>query len=151
MDIFTTADVILHTTKCHYTNNHVDRILQFIIGNQQYKFNRLFYGISIGPAAFSAFMKKNIRPLIFSENVITYIDDFFIRSQTKEEIFKLLDKYHQILLQENMKAAPDKSHFFLTPVKFLGHINDVTTITPLESQIDANFFKLQPLSNKKKI
>ena len=102
-------------------------------------------------SSFFSIHEKNIRPLIFSENVITYIDDFFIRSQTKEEIFKFLDKYHQILLQENMKAAPDKSHFFLTPVKLLGHINDVTTITPLESQIDANFFKLQPLSNKKKI
>ena len=34
------------------------RLRQFVIGNQQYEFNRLFYGISIGPAAFSAFMSK---------------------------------------------------------------------------------------------
>ena len=34
------------------------RLTQFVIGNQQYEFNRLFYGISIGPAAFSAFMSK---------------------------------------------------------------------------------------------
>ena len=33
-------------------------LTQFVIGNQQYEFNRLFYGISIGPAAFSAFMSK---------------------------------------------------------------------------------------------
>ena len=31
------------------------RLTPFVIGNQQYEFNRLFYGISIGPAAFSAF------------------------------------------------------------------------------------------------
>ena len=42
------------------------RITQFVIGNQQYEFNRLFYGFSIGPAAFSAFMSKNVRPLILS-------------------------------------------------------------------------------------
>ena len=35
------------------------RLTQFVIGNQQYEFNRLFYGISIGPAAFSAFMRQN--------------------------------------------------------------------------------------------
>ena len=29
-----------------------------LLVNQQYEFNRLFYGISIGPAAFSAFMSK---------------------------------------------------------------------------------------------
>ena len=40
------------------------QLTQFVIGNQQYEFNRLFYGISIGPAAFSAFMSKIVRPLI---------------------------------------------------------------------------------------
>ena len=49
-----------------------------------------------------------------------------------------------------MKAAPDESHFFLTRVKFLGHIREINTITPLISRIDA-IQKLQPPSNKKKI
>ena len=47
------------------------RLRQFVIGNQQYELNRLFYGISIGPAAFSAFMSKTFRPLILSKNAIT--------------------------------------------------------------------------------
>ena len=34
------------------------RLTQVVIGIQQYEFKRLFYGISIGPAAFSAFMSK---------------------------------------------------------------------------------------------
>ena len=34
------------------------RLTQFVIGNQQYEFNRLFYRISIRPAAFSAFLNK---------------------------------------------------------------------------------------------
>ena len=37
-------------------------------------------------------------------------------------MFNVFEKYHRILLKENMKAAMDKSHFFLTPVKLLGHI-----------------------------
>ena len=66
-------------------------------------------------------------------------------------MFKVLDKYHQILLEENKKGAPDKSHyFFLTRVKFLGHNNEGNSITPLISRIDA-VIKLQPPSNKKKI
>ena len=51
---------------------------------------------------------------------------------------------------ENLKAAPDKSHFFLTRVKFLGHNIERKTITPLKSRIDA-IQKLQPPTNKKKI
>ena len=54
---FTTADM-----NSAYNQMPLDeqsrRLTQFVIGNQQYEFNRLFYGISIGPAAFSAFMKK---------------------------------------------------------------------------------------------
>ena len=37
-----------------------------------------------------------------------------------------------------MKAASDKSHFFFTCVKFLGHIIfEGTLITPLKLRIDA--------------
>ena len=57
---------------------------QFVIGNQQYEFNRLFYGIFIGPAAFSAFMSKIFRPLILSQNAITYLDDVFFYSITNK-------------------------------------------------------------------
>ena len=113
------------------------RLTQFVIGNQQYDFNRLFYGISIGPAAFSAFMSKIFRPLILKKNAITYLDDVFMQSQTKEEMFKVLEHYHKILQNKNLKAAPDKSHFFLTRVKFLGHNIERKTITPLKSRIDA--------------
>ena len=104
------------------------RLTQFVIGNQQYKFNRLFYGISIEPAAFSAFKSKIFRPLILSKNATTYLDDVFIQSRTKDEMFIVLEKYHQILQNENLKAAPDKSHFFLTRVKFLGHIIEKKTL-----------------------
>ena len=73
-----------------------------------------------------------------------------MQSQTKDEMFMILEQYHQILKNENMKVATDKSHFFLTRVKFLGHIIKRNTSTPLKSRIDA-IQKLQPRTNKKKI
>ena len=125
------------------------RLTQFFIGNQQYEFNRLFYEISEGPAAFSAFMRKAFRPLILSKNVITYLDDIFMQSQTKHEMFKVLDKYHQKLLKGNMNAALDKSQFFISRAKFIGHFIEEKTITQLKSRIVA-IIKLQPRSNKRK-
>ena len=73
-----------------------------------------------------------------------------MQSKTKDEMFTVLEQYHKILQNENLKAAPDKSHFFLTRVKFLGHNIERNTITPLKSRIDA-IQKLQPPTNKKKI
>ena len=87
---------------------------------------------------------------LLKKNAITYLDDVFMQSQTKEEMFTVLEHYHKILQNENLKAAPDKSHFFLTRVKFLGHNIERNTITPLKSRIDA-IQKLQPPTNKKKI
>ena len=51
-----------------------------------------------------------------------------MQSQTKVETFIDLEKIRQILFHENMKAVPDKSHFFLTRVKFLGHIIEKKTL-----------------------
>ena len=73
-----------------------------------------------------------------------------MQSQTKDEMFIILEQYHQILKNENMKAAPDKSHFFLTRVKFLGRIIERNTITPYKSRIHA-IQKLQPPTIKKKM
>ena len=73
-----------------------------------------------------------------------------MQSQTKDEMFTVLEQYHKILQNENLKAAPDKSHFFLTRVKFLGHNIERNTITPIKSRIDA-IQKRQPPTNKKKI
>ena len=126
------------------------RLTQFVIGNQQYEFNCLFYGISIGPAVFSDFMSKIFRPLTLKKKAITYLDDVFMQSKTKEEMFTVLERYHKILQNENLKAALNISHFILTRVKLLGHNIERNTITPLKSRIDA-IQKLQPPTNKKKI
>ena len=108
---FTTADM-----NSAYNHMPLDeqsrRLTQFVIGNQKYEFNRLFYGISIGPAAFSAFMSKIFRPLMPKKNAITYLDDVFMQSQTKDEMFTVLEQYHKILQNKNLKAAPNNSHFF---------------------------------------
>ena len=87
------------------------RLTKFVIGNQQYEFNRLFYGIYIRPEAFSAFMCKIFRPLKLRKKAITYLDDVFVQSQIKDEKFIVLEQYQQILKNENMKTDPDKSHF----------------------------------------
>ena len=95
-------------------------------------------------------MSKVFGPLILKKHAITYLDDVFMQSQTKDVIFIILEQYHQILKNENMKATPDISHFFLTRVKFLGHNIEKNTITLFKSQIYA-IQKLQPPTKQKKI
>ena len=53
----------------------------------------------MGAAAFSAFICKMFRQHRLSMNVITYLDDAFIQTQTKQDMYKVLDTNHQILLK----------------------------------------------------
>ena len=107
---FTSADI-----NSAYNRTPLDeqsqRLTQFVIGNQQYEFNRLFYGISIGTAAISALLSKIFGPTILKKNAITYLDDVFMQSQTKDEMITVLEKYHQILQNENIKAGPENHTF----------------------------------------
>ena len=110
--IFTTADF-----KSAYNQMPLDkqsmRYTHFTIGNEQFWFKRLFYRISIGPAAFASILTHFLYPLIRKGTVITYVDDIFIQTNSYEQMYETLIEYHKILLKENLEAAPDKTFFML--------------------------------------
>ena len=119
--IFTTADL-----NSAYNQIPLDaqsmRCTHFTIGNEQYCFKRLFYGISIGTAAFASLLTHLLYPLIRKGTVITYVDDIFIQTYSYEQKNETLIEFHKTLLKENLKAAPKKTYFMLKRVKFMGHI-----------------------------
>ena len=47
------------------------RLTNSVIAGRQYCFKRLFYGFSIGPAAFSSFMSSIFKPLIRKNKINT--------------------------------------------------------------------------------
>ena len=56
------------------------------------------------------------------EETYNYLDDSLLQSHIKAEMFTSIHEYHQLLRNGGLKAAPDKTHFFLRKVKFLGHV-----------------------------
>ena len=87
-------------------DNPSQRLTNFVIAGQQYRFKRLFYGISIGPEAFSSFLSSIFKPLIRKNKIIAYLDDVFIQDTTPVEILKTLTQYHTILKNENPQSCP---------------------------------------------
>ena len=147
--IFTTADL-----NSAYNQTPLDeqsmRYTHFTIGNEQYCFKRLFYGISIGSAAFALIFTHFLYPLIRKGTVITYVDNIFIQTNSYQQMHETLIEYHKILLKENLKAAPDKSYFKLKKVKLLGHIIEDKKVKPLTSRIDG-FQILEPPTSMKSL
>ena len=100
--IFTTADL-----KGAYKQIPLDeqsmRYTHFTIGNEQYCFKWLFYGISIGPATTALILTHFLYPLIRKGSVITYVDDIFIQTNSYPQMYETLIENHKILLKENLK------------------------------------------------
>ena len=111
------------------------KLTSFIIGGQQYTFTRGFYGLGELPNFFSRLLTIHFDPLIKKRQAITYIDDTITQSQTKHEMFTIINEYHTLLRKAGLKAAPDKTFFFLKKVKFLGHVIFPDGIQPIAKRV----------------
>ena len=111
------------------------KLTSFIIGGRQYTFTRGFYGLCGLPNFFSRLMTIHFEPLIKKKQAITYIDDTIMQSQKKGEMFLIIDEYHNLLRKAALKAAPEKTFFFLKKVKFLGHAISSEGIQPIAKRV----------------
>ena len=64
-------------------------------------------------------MTIRFEPLVKKKQAITYIDDTLMQARNKQEMFTVIQEYHDLLRKAGLKAAPDKTLFFLRKVKFL--------------------------------
>ena len=113
------------------------KLTSFIIGGRQYTFTRGFYGLCGLPNFISRLMTIQFDPLIRKKQAITYIDDTIMQSQTRGEMFTITNEYHTLLRKAGLKAAPDKTFFFLKKVKFLGHVISPDGKQPIAKRVDA--------------
>ena len=95
------------------------KLTSFIIGRRHYTFTGGFYGLCGLPNFFSRLMTIHFDPLIRKKQAITYIDDTVMQSQTRGEMFTIVNEYLTLLCKAGLKAAPDEMFCFLKKVKFL--------------------------------
>ena len=73
------------------------KLTSFIIGGRQYTFTRGFYGLCGLSNFFSRLMTIHFDPPIRKKHAITYIDDTIMQSQTRGEMFTIINEYHTLL------------------------------------------------------
>ena len=111
------------------------KLTSFIIGGKQYTYTRGFYGLCGLRNFFSRLMTIHFDPLIKKKQAITYIDDTIMQSQNKNEMFTVINQYHTLLRKAGLKAAPDKTFFFLKKVKLLGQFISPEGIQPIAKRV----------------
>ena len=80
-------------------------------------------------------MTKHFDPRIKKKLAITYIDNTIMQSESKNEMFTVINEYHTFLRRAGLKAAPDKTFYFLKTVKFLGHVLSPKGIQPIAKRV----------------
>ena len=96
------------------------KLTSFFIGGRQKTFTRGFHCLCGLPNIFSRLMTIHFNPKIRKEQANTYIDETIMQSQTRGEMFTIINEYHTLPRKAGLKAAPDKTFFFLKKKKVLG-------------------------------
>uniref|UniRef100_A0A8C1X488 ribonuclease H n=1 Tax=Cyprinus carpio TaxID=7962 RepID=A0A8C1X488_CYPCA len=86
-----------------------------------WEFNRMPQGVTNAPSTFQRLMEKCMGDLHLEE-VLVFLDDLIIFSNTLEEHESRLLRVLSRLQEYGLKLSPEKCKFFQTSVKYLGHI-----------------------------
>ena len=86
-----------------------------------YEFKRLSFGLKNSGMAFQRIMQHILSPLLHN-NIIIYIDDILIMSETFQEHVELVGKVLRLLATYMIKIKVSKCEWFKEEVAFLGHI-----------------------------
>ena len=93
----------------------------FITQTGIYQFKRMSFGLMNSPITFQSMMSLVLRDLNW-KCVLVYVDDILVFSCTFEEHLNNLSQVFDRLRNANLKLHPDKCHFAVKELKFLGHI-----------------------------
>ncbi|MEW5311153.1 MAG: hypothetical protein WDW38_002891 [Sanguina aurantia] len=86
-----------------------------------YEFTVMAFGLTNAPATFQRLMNDIFREYL-DKFVVVYLDDILVYSKTEEEHAQHLRLVLEALRQNELYAKASKCEFFLSSVKYLGHI-----------------------------
>ena len=97
------------------------QLTAFTTRQGQFEFNRMPFGLCGAPFTF----QRLITSILRNENwemCLIYLDDILIFSDSFEEHLIRVEKVLKKILSSGLKLSLPKCHFFLSQVKYLGHV-----------------------------
>ena len=101
-----------------------------------WEWNRMPQGITNAPSTFQRLMERCMGDLNLKE-VLVFIDDIIIFSNTREEHEQRLFKVLQRLKEYGLKLSLEKCKFFQSSVRYLGHIVSANGVETDPAKIEA--------------
>ncbi len=98
----------------------------FITEDGLFVWQRMSFGYKNAPAHFQAVMQKILKDI---PDVMVYIDDVIIATESAERHYEILIEVFKRLRQYNLRLRADKCAFFRTKLEYLGHVVDSVGIS----------------------
>lgn len=109
----------------------------FITQDGQFEFLKTPFGLSNAPAVFQRFVTDVFRSLIDSGDVIIYIDDILIATDTVENHFRILNLVFELCHFNCLQLSLNKCHFLKNSLEYLGYEIRADGISPSSKHIEA--------------
>jgi len=87
------------------------------------QFTEMPFGLHSAPATFQRLLNSVLGPELESHTFV-YLDDIIVISATLDDHLRHLGEVFSRLREARLRVNPDKCHFGLTELKYLGHIVD---------------------------
>ena len=85
-----------------------------------YEYTRMPFGLCGAQVTFMRLMDKMFGDQNF-QTMLIYLDDICLFGSSFEETLQQLDLVLSRLMANNLKVKPEKCHFFMKKVQYLGH------------------------------
>ena len=101
-----------------------------------FEFTVMPFGLTNAPAAFMDLMHRVFQPYL-DQFVVVFADDIFIYSRSEEEHEDHLRVVLQLLRDHQLYAKFSKCKFWLTEVRFLGHVVSTSGVSVDPEKVEA--------------
>lgn len=105
----------------------------FITPFGHFEYLRMPFGLKNAPARFQRYINEVMSELIKEGNVVVYMDDFLVATDTLEKHFEVLNQVYKILTENLLQLRLDKCRFIYEEIEFLGYVVSARGVRPNDS------------------
>jgi len=109
----------------------------FVTPFGQYEYVRMPFGLKNAPARFQRHINEVLGELIRRGDLVAYIDNFMVATETIEKHLEVLDEVYSLLVRNLLDLRLHKCQFLWEEIEFLGHVVSEKGIRPSDRGIVA--------------
>lgn len=109
----------------------------FVTPFGQFEYLKMPFGLKNAPARFQRYINEIFSDLIKEGNIVVYMDDFLVATETVEQHLEVLRQVYKILVENLLQLRLDKCKFLYQKIEFLGYTITAEGVRPNDSGIAA--------------